>query len=103
MIGSYQHSLNQSSLVRQIELHVVSSGSRPRLPVEPAVRSGCAGKVAEIGTAGEAEHRAAPFARDRGDGSDHVVHPLLIGGDKEDAEIVDAEMIVDHPRCDDSQ
>ena len=39
-MGVINTSENQPSLVRQIEPHVVSSGSQPRLRVEPSVRSG---------------------------------------------------------------
>jgi hypothetical protein len=58
-------------------------------------------KSAEVDTTGETEHGAASIARDRRYGRNHVAHARRVGRDEEHAQIVDAEMIVDHTRCDD--
>ncbi len=84
------------SLFYQVELHVVSSGSEPRLDKQASVRCGRAGDPPKIGTTGEAEHRALAVPRDRSDGRDHVAHTRRGRRDEEHAEIVYAEMIVDH-------
>lgn len=75
--------------------------SAPWLPEHPPIWSRCARELAEIGPTDETEHRAASVARNRCEGRHHVAHALLVRGDEEHAEIVDAEVIVDHPRCND--